>query len=165
MKRALPYGLALVSCAAAITFASPPTPTPQSVTPNLLSRGTFPEFKVKSEGNGFEFEAEAKGALDIVVRAHAYDPGSSTGWHGHPGPVFITVTEGTLYFYEYDDPTCTPTIVEAPGGYVDTGHGHIAVNQDHLNPAKDVSVIIAPVSPAPFRIDDGFTAPGPYCGF
>lgn len=169
MKRALPYGIALVSCAAVVTFASPPTPNPDSVRPTLLARGTYPEFKVDSDKQvGVDFSARAKTkadpseALDVVVRAHAYDPSSSTGWHMHPGPVFITVTEGTLKFYEYGDPTCTPVIVSAGGGYVDTGHGHMARNEDPEKPAEDISVIIAPVG-QPFRSE--LPAPGPYCGF
>jgi hypothetical protein len=169
MKRLLPCGLGLIGCAAAITFASPPS----GVTPTLLARGSYPAFKVESEKEaGIDFEAKARlvsdpnHALDIVVRKHEYAPNSSTGWHGHPGPVFITVTKGTLHFYEYDDPTCSPVVVSGPNGsYVDTGHGHIARNQDPDEPAEDISVIIAPTDNKPFRIDEGFTAPGPYCGF
>ncbi len=165
MKRALLSGLAVVSCAA-ITVASPPS----GVTPDLLARGTYPEFKVDSEKKiGVDFSARAQTkddpteAVDIIVRKHTYAPHSSTGWHGHPGPVFITVDEGTLTFYEYDDPTCTPTVVTAGGGYVDSGHGHIARNETD-EAAIDYSVIVAPVG-QPFRIDEGFTAPSPYCGF
>jgi len=40
--------------------------------------------------------------------------------------VFITVTEGQLTFYEYDDPTWSPHVASAGHGYVDSGHGHIA---------------------------------------
>jgi hypothetical protein len=100
--------------------------------------------------------------VDIVVRAHNYLPGGSTGWHAHPGPVFITVVEGTLTFYEYDDPTCTPQVVSAPYGYVDTGRGHIARNETG-QPAKDVSVILAPGNGGAFR--EELAAPGPYCAF
>ncbi|WP_352663350.1 cupin domain-containing protein [Mesorhizobium sp. M0621] len=67
----------------------------------------------------------AKRPLDIAVRTHDYAPGSSTGWHSHPGPVFITVTEGEVTLYEGDDPTCTPKVVSKGHGYVDTGRGHI----------------------------------------
>ena len=86
---------------------------------------------------------------------------SSTGWHSHPGPVFITVTKGTLTFYEYDDPTCSAKIVDAGHGYVDTGRGHIGLNEtDEI--AQDISVILAPVGMG-FRSE--LTAPSPYCGF
>jgi quercetin dioxygenase-like cupin family protein len=90
----------------------------------------------------------------IFVRA-------STGWHTHPGPVFITVTQGEVTFYEVDDPTCSPTVVKAGEGYVDTGHGHIGRNENG-NPARDIAVVIAPVGGA-FRSE--LPAPGPYCAF
>ena len=144
---------------AATALASPPT---GGVTATVLARGTYDSFKVRSypQGPG-DFKAESKGPTDIVVRTHGYPAGSSTGWHQHPGPVFITVLEGELTFYEYDDPTCTPVVVKAGEGYVDTGRGHIARNESGL-PAKDMTVIIAPVGGS-FRTE--LDAPGPNCGF
>ena len=75
--------------------------------------------------------------------------------------MFITVTEGEITFYEYDDPTRTPIVVKAGGGYVDTGRGHMARNETSV-PAKDMTVIIAPVGGA-FRGE--LDAPAPNCGF
>jgi hypothetical protein len=75
--------------------------------------------------------------------------------------VLITVIEGQLTFYEYDDPTCTPHVVSAGEGYVDSGHGHLARNETD-QPATDISVIMAPVGGA-FRLE--LDAPGPFCGF
>lgn len=67
----------------------------------MLARGTYDAFKVRSypQGPG-DFKAEAKAPTDIVVRKHDYAVGSFTGWHSHPGPVFITVTQGQVTFYE-----------------------------------------------------------------
>ena len=113
----------------------------------VLARGTYEPFKVKTDI--VDFEAKAKSPLDVVVRQHDYVAGGSTGWHTHPGPVFITVKTGQLTFYEVDDPTCTPKVVNAGEGYVDDGHGHIARNESGM-PATDVSVILAPVG-QPFR--------------
>ena len=96
-----------------MTMASPAV----GVTPTLIGRGTYDPFKVKSDpGSLVEFDAKAKSPIDIVVRTHDYAPGGSTGWHTHPGPVFITVLQGTVTFYEVDDPTCTPTVVSAGQG-------------------------------------------------
>jgi len=135
---------------------------PSGVTPLILARGTYEPFHIKTDHDSLvEFEAKAKSDLDLVVRRHDYAPHGSTGWHTHPGPVFITVTLGTLTFYDYDDPACTPKVVTAGHGYVDTGHGHIGVN-DSATPAQDVSVILAPVGGG-FR--DELPAPNPYCGF
>ena len=149
--------LALVAFVA-VTLASPPS----GVTPTLLARGTYDSFKVKSApGSPVEFKAKAKSPIDIVVRKHDYAVGGYTGWHSHPGPVFITVTHGELTYYEYDDPSCTPHVVTAGHGFVDTGDGHMVRNESG-QVAQDVSVIIAPVGGA-FRGE--LDAPNPYCGF
>ncbi len=90
------------------------------VTPTVIGRATYDAFDLQSD---LGFAAQAKSPLDIIVRTHDYAPGSSTGWHSHPGPVFITITEGEVTFYENDDPTCTPKVVSKGQGYVDTGVG------------------------------------------
>jgi quercetin dioxygenase-like cupin family protein len=150
--------LLALSALVAVTKASPPS----GVTPTVLARGTYDAFKVKSEHRGsIDVKAKTKTPIDIVVRRHDYLPHSSTGWHGHPGPVFITVTQGQLTFYESDDPACTPHVVSAGQGYVDSGHGHIGRNETD-QPAQDVSVITAPVGGA-FRSE--LPAPNPFCGF
>jgi hypothetical protein len=142
----------------AVALASPPV----GVTPTLLARGTYDSFKVRSAPQSpIDFKAKAKSPIDIVVRRHDYAAGSSTGWHTHPGPVFVTVLEGQVTFYEYNDPTCTPHVVSAGQGYVDSGRGHIGRNETG-QPAQDVSVIIAPVGGA-FRGE--LAAPGPNCSF
>jgi quercetin dioxygenase-like cupin family protein len=138
---------AVLACAMTVARAEPAS----GVTPTLLSRGTFPEFKVKADVDGFEFEAEAKPAMDIVVRRHTYARGGSTGWHVHPGPVFITVQSGHLTVYEYDGTTCTSIELGPGDGYVDDGHGHM-IRNERDEPAVDISVITAPVG-LPFRDD------------
>ena len=155
---ALVSAVVLIAAAVTVALASPPS----NVTPTLLVRGTYEAFKVASypDGGGL-FKVEAKDAIDVVVRQHTYAAGGSTGWHAHPYPVLITVKEGTLTFYRYDDPTCTPITVSAGQGYVDDGRGHIARNEGAVQ-AVDVSVILAPVGAA-FRSE--LIAPNPYCGF
>ena len=143
---------------AAVALASPPS----GVTPTILARGTYDSFKVKSAPHSpVDFKAKAKSPVDIVVRKHDYAIGSYTGWHSHPGPVFITVTLGQLTYYEYDDPACAPHVVSAGHGFVDNGRGHIVRNESGQL-AQDVSVIIAPVGGV-FRGE--LDAPGPYCNF
>ena len=143
---------------AVIAWAS----SPVGVVPTVLARGTFAPFHLNTDPKSpVDFQAKSKSDLDIVVRKHDYAAHGSTGWHAHPGPVFITVTQGQLTFYEYDDPTCTPKIVMAGQGYVDTGRGHIGINETG-QPAQDISVILAPVGGL-FRTE--LSAPGPFCAF
>ena len=159
-KAALLAAAALLALGAfvAITMASPPV----GVTPTLLGRGTYDGFNVRSApGSPVKFKAKAMSPIDIVVRRHDYAIGGYTGWHGHPGPVFITVTQGQLTYYHYDDPDCMPHVVSAGQGFVDDGRGHMVRNESG-QPAQDVSVIIAPVG-AVFRTE--LPAPNPYCGF
>jgi Cupin domain len=142
----------------AVTIASPPS----GVTPTVLARGTYDDFKMKTDPESpIDLQAKAKSPVDFVVRRHDYAVGSTTGWHSHPGPVFITVTQGELTYYLYDDPDCTPHVVKAGQGIVDDGRGHIVRNESG-QPAQDVSVILAPVAGA-FRGE--LAAPGPHCDF
>ena len=156
MKRTLWLPCAFSCVAGAMVASASP---PNGVTPTPIGRGTYEPFRVESDE--LEFESKAKREVDLVVRTHDYAPGSSTGWHMHPGPVFITVLTGEVTFYEADDPTCTGRTVSEGEGYVDTGHGHIGRNETG-SPAKDVTVIVAPVG-QPFRSE--LPEPGAYCGF
>lgn len=148
---------ALVFTACAILARASPA---VGVTPTQIGRAMYEPFKVETDWL-VDFEAKAKSHVDMVVRTHDYVPGGSTGWHTHPGPVFVSVIEGQVTFYEADDPTCTPHYVSAGQGYVDTGRGHLGRNETG-QPAKDVTVILAPVN-LPFRGE--LPAPNPYCGF
>jgi Pentapeptide repeats (8 copies) len=141
----------------AITKAEPPS----GVTPTILARGTYDAFDVSSDPQGTipGFSAHSSGPIDIIVRQHDYAPHSTTGWHTHPGPIFITVTQGELTFYELEDP-CTPHVVTAGHGFVDTGHGHVVLDQTD-QPAQDISVITAPVGGA-FRTN--IDPPNASCG-
>ena len=151
--------LALFALAAsvAIVQAEPPS----GVTPTILARGTYDGFNVRSDPQGTiaDFRAHSTDPIDIIVRQHDYAPHSTTGWHTHPGPVFITVTKGSLTYYELDDP-CTPHVVTVGHGFVDSGHGHVVLNTSD-QPAQDISVITAPVGGV-FRTN--IDPPNVHCG-
>ena len=152
----------IASAVAFLALISPAAAEPAvGVTPNVIGRATFDAFNLQSDPRAMELSAQAKRPVDIVVRTHDYAPGSSTGWHSHPGPVFITITEGQVTFYERDDPTCTPKVISKGQGYVDTGKGHIGRNESGA-PAKDVTVIFAPVGQS-FRGE--LDASAPQCKF
>lgn len=88
----------------------------------------------------------------MATQLITFQPGGHSGWHGHPGPVFITVMSGTMTFYESDDPTCQPIVRTAGQGYLDTGdHAHIARNETSA-PAANVVTYFAPPGAA-LRID------------
>jgi hypothetical protein len=136
---------------AALVWATPSSGS-QSM---LIGRATFAEtFEVKRRGEDhFRVKVKAKPALDVAVQVIDFPPGAHSGWHSHPGPVFISVVSGTMTFYESDDPRCAPTVRRAGEGYLDVGeHAHIARNEDPLVPARNVVTYFAPQGAA-LRID------------
>lgn len=121
-----------------------------------FGQATFDIDKVKRITGDWHVELKAKDGLEIAVRRFSYAPGSYTGWHSHPGPVFIQVIEGEVTFYEADDPDCKPIRVGAGQSYLDLGeHAHIGRNESADTPAQDVTVLFGPpgIAPNDFRID------------
>lgn len=120
-----------------------------------------PFFRVRRTSGDWRAEVKAKPNLDIAVQRIVFEPGGQSGWHSHPGPVFIEVVTGTMTFYESDDPSCTPIVRSAGQGYLDVGeHAHIARNESGA-PAENIVVYLAPQAAA-LRID----APDPgHCPF
>jgi hypothetical protein len=149
MKRFLTAsGAALVPLGAfaALAFASPA----KDVQPTPIVRSTFPAFNVRSDPQGpVDFRAHASRPMDVFVRQHDYKPGGFTGWHTHPGPIFLQVKTGELVVYDYANP-CEGIKLTPGKGYVDTGRGHMVVNESAA-PATDVSVIMAPAEGGSFR--------------
>jgi hypothetical protein len=153
-------------CERASTDASAPLGAPQFTLSSgsqstLLGRATFGDpsdetFKVKRISGDWHAEVKAKPSLDIAVQRIVFQPGGQSGWHRHPGPVFIEVVSGTMTFYMSDDPTCTPMVVTAGHGYLDMGdHAHIARNESDAA-SQNVVTYFAPPG-VPLRID----APNP----
>jgi hypothetical protein len=135
-----------------------PEYTPSSgSTPTLLGRATFGDpsgepFKVKRITGDWQVEIKAKPAFDLAVQRIVFQPGGQSGWHTHPGPVFIQVVSGVMTFYESDDPDCKPIVRTAGQSYLDLGeHAHIARNESDAV-AENLVTYFAPPG-ATLRID------------
>jgi hypothetical protein len=91
---------------------------------------------------------QTKGASDLYVQQNTWQPGGSTGWHTHPGPSFVIVTEGSVTVYDGDDPACTPhvyTAGTANDSFVDAGGGHVHIIRNETGAvAKTVAVQLIP---------------------
>lgn len=112
--------LGLIAALASITVASA---TPGSgVIGSVLSRGTL-DAGVKI--NGPELKLAIRDDVDVVTQQITISPGGHTGWHSHPGPVFVTIASGTMTFYDADDPTCTAVTYGPADSFVDRGGGHV----------------------------------------
>ena len=131
-------------------------------TPTVLGRATFfdpkdQNLKVKRMTGDWHMEIKAKPAFDLAVQTIVFQPGGQSGWHSHPGPVFIQVRKGTMTFYDSDDPTCTPVVRTEGQGFLDMGeHAHMARNETGVVSENVVTYFVPPG--AALRIDE--PAPG-----
>ncbi len=129
--------------------AQTPLATKGTSQSTVLARATFwdpsdPVFKVKRISDDWHVEVKSKPALDLAVQSILFEPGTHSGWHSHPGPVFILVKTGEMTFYESDDPHCRPIRRKAGEGFLDVGdHAHIARNET-AHPAENIVTYFAP---------------------
>jgi hypothetical protein len=165
---ALVLAMSLMACTEDKNSVGPRTHDPSANAPSFtmgtgssstpLGRATFSDpddenINVKRKTGDWQVDIKAKPAFDIAVQTIVFQPGGQSGWHSHPGPVFIQVVSGTMTFYESDDPTCTPIVRTAGQGYLDKGeHAHIARNETSL-PAKNLVTYFAPPGAA-LKIDE-----------
>jgi hypothetical protein len=95
-----------------------------------------------------------KGSSDLYVQQNTWDPAAcdnkcvpSTGWHTHPGPSFVIVTEGSITAYD-DDGGCRPHVYTAKtpdNAFVDPGGGHVHILRDESGAvARTVAVQLIP---------------------
>jgi quercetin dioxygenase-like cupin family protein len=112
---------------------------------------TFDAFKVERKGiNDWEVEIEATRGVAIATQSITFAAGGYSGWHSHPGPVFISVKEGTMTFYEAD---CQAVVKTAGEGFLDVGtHAHFARNETTA-PATTVVTYFIPPHTTTLRMD------------
>ena len=148
------------------------TPMPALATPqcgfmstNLLFPGTtmgayFPsgalDLMCRSNLPDWLLFTRVRGDSDLYITQNTIQPGGQSGWHTHPGPSLVTVTEGAVTVYEDD---CTSATYSLGQTFTDLGCGdvHNVVNET-VAEAKTIAVQIVPHG-APRREDK----PDPGC--
>ena len=138
-----------------------------------LAKATIADLRIRAHEHPghWKLDLKTKGDSDLYVQQNTWDPSlcngcvPSTGWHTHPGPSIIIVTQGTVTAYEGDDPHCTPHVYSAsgPNSLVDIGGGDVHIIRDESGAvAKTVAVQFVPMG-ADRRID--VTPGNPHCPF
>jgi quercetin dioxygenase-like cupin family protein len=133
---------------------------PSGVTPTVFGIGRFDDIDATTKtdiapGARTDFwqaRINTKGATDVHVLQNTIVPGGTFGWHSHPGPSLVIVKSGTATFYEANDPTCSPHVVQAGSGFVDNGSDtHVVRNEGSVN----LVTVVVSLVPAGFqrRID------------
>ena len=134
----------------------------QGFSSTTLAKATFGEIDshVVAEP-GWQEKIKTHGDSDLYVQQNTWDPGAcggcipSSGWHTHPGPSLVIVTQGTVTEYDGDDPTCTPHVYSANGtnAFIDIGGGAVHIIRDESGAAAKTVVVQLIPKDATRRID------------
>jgi len=120
------------------------------------ARGTLAEdLKLKSHyENGGIVQLKTNGPVEVITQRIVASPGSSFGWHSHPGENVNVVFQGTLTLYH--DEHCTEGITYGPGSAFSTSPDqiHLAHNAG-TEPLVLFATYFAPLTTPlqPVRID------------
>jgi quercetin dioxygenase-like cupin family protein len=136
-----------------VAWATPPKGLTQTLIAGPVTLG---EIQVVNQTPTHGVMINTRGNSDMYVATNTIAPGGDTGWHSHPGPVFVLVTAGAATVYEVDDPdglTFTRTVYPAGTGFVDEPDTtHIVRNEGNVNLVL-TAVFLVPQG-APRRIDE-----------
>jgi quercetin dioxygenase-like cupin family protein len=117
---ALATAIIVATAAASMAVATPGS----GVVGLVLARGTL---EAGDRINTTLLKLTIREDVDVVTQSITIAPGGHTGWHSHPGPVFVTIVAGTMTFYDADDPSCTAGTYETGDAFIDAGGGHVHI--------------------------------------
>lgn len=109
----------------------------------LIARGVFPN------QTAHPWRGTYKAPWDVTSLRITLPPGGSTGWHRHPGPGFMVVTQGAVTVYAND---CRKTTYTKGQAYVEVPGLVNLVRNDGAEPAVFVGAFVVP-STASLRLD------------
>ena len=169
MKRKWILALVLALIGVAVYAGNVLATQSQGFSSSTLAKATFGEIDSHVvAAPDWQEKIKTHGASDLYVQQNIWDPSScggcvpSSGWHTHPGPSFVIVTQGTVTEYDGDDPTCTPhvyTAGTADNSFIDIGGGAVHIIRDESGAvAKTMVVQLIPAGAQ--RRQDVTPAPG-----
>ena len=149
--------LLLTSVAVSPALATPPS-SPAPMVASVVN-GHFGTLGINTAGDKTDkwgLHLKTLDDTDIGADRLTFPPGAFSGWHTHPSPVFVTVTQGTIEWY--DAATCTATTYSAGESFIEPQYRAHNVRNPAAAGGSDaifVAVVIKPagfVGPA-FRLD------------
>jgi len=153
-KLVLVLGGAFLACASGVIASRVARATPPVGVTAVPIAGpvAFGEIDAVAHTGNYKTRLKTWGLSDGYVRHLTIAPGGGTGWHSHPGIVFVLITAGTATFYdECDD--FTPQVYPAGTGFVeDAGCVHLLANEGNAD-VELIAFFLVPKG-APPRIDE-----------
>lgn len=151
MRKVVRYLAAVVAVGMALVVASSALATPIiGLTPTILGAGSVSDptqVKLK-QGAGF---AEPRDVDQVVTAKFELAPGGTFGWHRHPGPVVVVVTQGTLSVVMAEG--CMEHEYSAGEAFIESGREVHIANNEGSTPVILYATFLLPDGAAP-RIDE-----------
>jgi quercetin dioxygenase-like cupin family protein len=156
--RASISGAAAAALLASSLFVAPALATPAAgTTPAPIVNGHFGTVDEKTAGEKtghWGMILKTKDDTDVGSDQVTIQGGGYTGWHSHPAAVFITVTQGSIVWYDGSDPVCGAHTYTAGESFIESaGRVHNAKNASASSTAQFIAVRVNPTG-VPFRIDE-----------
>lgn len=128
--------LAAVTLVPGLATASHAPIHPEPLTPRaVFTDDVSIQIKNKLDGKGTTVLNMPDASRTLVVK-FTVQPGAQFPWHTHPGPVIVTIQQGTLIYTQAID--CVDRSYPAGTAFVDPGRGN--VHKAH-NPSESVETI------------------------
>jgi quercetin dioxygenase-like cupin family protein len=132
-KRLVGWAMGVTATAVALTGVVLATPG-AGVVGTIMARAGFADpvsimFRIKDHHASGTNVIQVRDAQDTVIQQITFQPGGHTGWHSHPGPALVLVTQGELTLYSSEDPTCTGRTYSAGQAFIDPGQGHVHIGR------------------------------------
>ena len=151
---------AAIALIASSLLASPVLATPgEGFMPNPVVNGHFGTLNINTAGDKTDkwgLHLKTQDDTDMGADRLSVQPGGFSGWHRHPAPVFVTITQGSIVWTDGSDPLCTAHHYSAGQSFIEKAYvPHNVANASESESAEFIAIVIKPagfVGPA-FRMD------------
>lgn len=163
--RMLASGAAAASLIVSSSFVAPASATPSGPTPgvsfvpSLIVNGDFGTLHVNTPGDKTDKWGMMLKTLDetgISADRLTVQESGFSGWHAHPGPVFVTVTQGSITWFDGSDPLCVSRTFTVGESFIEDAYVvHNVVNASASADAEFIAIAIKPedADGLAFRLD------------
>ena len=158
--RTIIVGASAVALVASSLLVVPALATPGSgFAPAAIVNGHFGTLNVNTSGDKtgkWGLHLKTLDDTDIGADRLTVQPSGFSGWHAHPSPVFVTVTHGSIIWYDGSNPLCTPHTYNMGDSFIEAAYKvHDVRNASNSDTAEFIAIVIKPagfVGPT-FRLD------------
>ena len=151
---------ASAALASAAVLSPAAATAPQGLTVNGIVSGSFGTINLNTSSHKTgQWGMILKTLDDTDIGADEVNlaGGGYTGWHSHPSAVFVTITQGSVQWFNGSDPACPSTTYHAGQSFIEDAFIiHNVKNASSSAAAEMVAIHINPAgtSGPAFRIDE-----------